>query len=201
MVIKQPNNTNVTPAAYTPIAGEQMILPVTWKAVAGGYYIEIVVTGFSNFFIEKSAAVSICAGGNQVISSDITGSTYQWQVNIGSGFANIADNSNYSGSNTINLQLNNIPSSWYGYQYRCMVDGNTSYVVYLRFVNTWTGAVNSSWEDPANWSCGVVPDPNTDVIINSGAVGLNSNTSCRSLTINPGVLFIINPGNKLTITH
>jgi Secretion system C-terminal sorting domain len=53
-VIKQPNTTATAPAAYTPIAGEIEIVPAAWKAVDGGYYLEISVSGFSNFFIQKT---------------------------------------------------------------------------------------------------------------------------------------------------
>jgi len=52
------------------------------------------------------------------INSNITGNTYQWQVDTGSGFGNIANNSNYNGTNSASLQLSSIPSSWYGYKYR-----------------------------------------------------------------------------------
>ncbi|MEI9935132.1 MAG: hypothetical protein WDM71_09865 [Ferruginibacter sp.] len=45
-------------------------------------------------------------------------------------------------------------------------------------------SVNSAWENPTNWSCGELPDANTNVIIDSGTVVLNSNTSVRSITIN-----------------
>ena len=68
--------------------------------------------------------------------------------------------------------------------------------------NNWTGAVSSAWENPANWSCGIVADANTDVTITSGTVVINSSTAiCRSLTLSPGVSFTINSGFKLTVVH
>lgn len=55
-VIKQEDNTAAyAPATYTPVAGEQSIAPLAWGAVNGGYYIEIIVNSFSNFFITKGA--------------------------------------------------------------------------------------------------------------------------------------------------
>ncbi|MEO6453638.1 MAG: DNRLRE domain-containing protein [Ginsengibacter sp.] len=66
---------------------------------------------------------------------------------------------------------------------------------------TWTGAINSSWETPGNWTCGKVPDNNTDVIINSGTVIVNSNAVIKSLTINPEVNFTVISGFKLTVTQ
>lgn len=57
-VIKQTNATGTVPTAYTPVVGEEGIKPVAWAAIdTTGYYIEIVISGFSNFFIMKSEAV------------------------------------------------------------------------------------------------------------------------------------------------
>ena len=143
----------------------------------------------------------LCAGGNTVFALNIAGAIYQWQADTGSGFADIADNSNYTGTKTPNLHLNNLPSSWYGYQYRCMVDGVASNAVSLRFSTTWNGLADNTWENPANWSCGAVPDANTDVFINSGTVILNSNAMIRSINLSSGVNFTVNPGFIFTITH
>ena len=68
-------------------------------------------------------------------------------------------------------------------------------------MNSWTGSVSTDWENSGNWSCGKVPDSNTDVILNSGTVVLNSNVIIRSLKLNPGVQFINSTGFTLTITH
>jgi large repetitive protein len=137
-----------------------------------------------------------------LLTSSIEGTNYQWQLDTGSGFANIINNANYSGTTTLNLQLTAIPSSWYGYQYRCVVDGNNSDTVTIKFGNFWIGAVSTEWENSANWSCGTVPDSNTDVVINSGSVVvLNSNTTIRTLTIRPGANFTINSGYILIITN
>ena len=150
----------------------------------------------------KIGAASLCPNGSTTLISSIsTGSSFQWQENTGSGFVNISDNSNLSGTNTVNLQLNNIPSSWYGYQYRCVVDGNNSDVFALQFSNSWTGAVSNAWENPGNWSCGTIPDSNTDVVLINGNVFINSNVIIRTLTINPTVILTVTPGYNLTITH
>ncbi len=202
VVVKQPNaSLSATPATYTPIPGEQLIIPTAWKAVPGGYSIDFTVNGFSNFFIKKSTASLLCKNGNTSITSSLTGANYQWQLNAGSGFANILNNSFYSGTNTATLQITNAPTLWYGYQYRCVVAGSNSYAVSLQFLNTWTGAINNTWENGSNWSCGVIPDANTDVVINSGLPVLNSNASCRSIYINPGAVFTVSVGKNLTVMH
>lgn len=143
-----------------------------------------------------------CPSGNFTLVSATSGSTYQWQVNTGSGFVDISDNANYTGSATNNLVLSNIPSAWYGYQYRCLVNGTIGgNPALIKFVNTWTGAINSSWENPGNWSCGTVPESFTDVIINSGTVVVNSNATIHSLQLKPGVNFTVNTGFNLTILY
>lgn len=52
---------------------------------------------------------------------------------------------------------------------------------------TWTGAVNSSWFDPANWSCGTVPTSSSNVLIPSGLstypVLSTSNTAATALNL------------------
>ncbi len=144
---------------------------------------------------------SFCPGSNAVLNAQLSGNLYQWQLDNGSGFSNVTDNAVFSGTGTQSLQINNLPSSWYGYKLRCVVDGINTVATTIRIANSWTGTVDSAWENPANWGCGSVPDANTDVVISSGTVVLSSNTVIRSLTLSPGVIFIVNPGVTLTITH
>jgi len=151
---------------------------------------------------------SICNGSNTILYSQYQaiGSTYQWQVDDGNGFVTVVDNVNYLGSTAHTLQVNAAPTLWYGYKYRCVIT-NGALVVYsptftLQFSATWTGAANTAWENVANWSCGILPDENTDVYINTGAANypnINSNTSCRSLKLMPGATVNVQPGFNLDI--
>ncbi len=157
--------------------------------------------GFISTPISTSPWTQLCAPASTTLISNITGSAYQWQVNTGSGFINITNNTNYSGTGTGTLQINNAPSSWNGYQFRCVADGNNSTVFKLGFTNYWKGAVSNAWEIAGNWSCNSVPDANTDVIINSGTVVVNSNAICRSLKVNPFATATVKTGFKITIVH
>lgn len=148
-----------------------------------------------------AAVTDPCPGGTIHITSSITGAAYQWQVNTGGGFSNITNNSTYSNATTATLQISNAASSMYGYQYRCNVSGNFSTVTTLKFVNYWTGTANTLWNNAANWSCNVVPDANTDVVINTGTAVLNVNGSCRSLAVSTGAHFTANTGFTLQVTH
>lgn len=150
---------------------------------------------------QNASDAELCPNGSKTIRSNITGASYQWQVNTGAGFTNIINGTNYSGANTVALNLISIPSLWYGYKYRCVVSGNYSKAFTIKFVNRWTGAINSSWEIAGNWSCGSLPDINTDVVVSTGTVTLNSNTGIRSLKLDPDVVFTVNPIYILTILH
>lgn len=151
-----------------------------------------------------TAVTPLCPGiASFTLISTLTSPTYQWQVDTGNGvFVNISDNANYSGPNTARLTINNIPSSWYGYGYRCLLqNGSYDRISKLQFVATWTGATSSAWEDPTNWSCGKVPDSFTDVVINSGTVIIHSNVIIRTLSLNPAANITVSSGNSLTVLH
>lgn len=167
--------------------------------IVAANFVSNSISVLRNQVTARPAAASLCANGSTALVSNISGPAYQWQVNTGAGFVNISDNTNYAGANTVSLQLSNVPSAWYGYQYRCLVNGLYSNKFTLRFVNYWTGAVNNVWENPGNWSCGVVPDANTDVIINSGTIVLGSNALIRTLQLAPEVSFTVGSGFTLTV--
>ncbi len=145
-----------------------------------------------------------CPNANTIFTSNIRGNSYQWQLNTGSGFSNINDNSNYSGTTTENLLLNNVPSSWYGCQFRCVIDGTAvSDTSTLKFTAYWNGSTSTAWENTANWNCGAVPDANTDVVINRGVKffpSLNLNTACRSIRLTKDALVILSAGVNLMLT-
>ena len=67
--------------------------------------------------------------------------------------------------------------------------------------NYWLGTINNNWETAGNWSCGIIPGPESNVIINGGTPVLNSNVTINTLTINTGVIFTVNPGFSLIVLH
>jgi alpha-glucosidase len=142
-----------------------------------------------------------------IATTPVAGNTYQWQVNTGSGFTNLANSATYANVTKDTLTFLNATSSLYGYQYRCAItNGTTTYstAYTLTFGDTWTGFENTAWEDVNNWSCGTVPDASTDVIINTGVPNypvVNSAAICRTLTVNKNAALEVSTNHSLTITH
>ncbi len=167
---------------------------------SGIYNVEVtnsIVSGLTLTSNSYNVPVNMCPpSGNASLTCRYAG-PYQWQMNDGSGFVNISDNANFSGTNSQILQLTNIPSSWTGYQFKCSYD-----LFRIQFLLSWTGAVSNDWGYYGNWgNCGSIPDSNTDVVIKSGTVILNTNTTIRSLTLAPGANITVSPGVTLTILH
>lgn len=52
-----------------------------------------------------------------------TNLTYQWQLNTGSGWNNLVNNSTYSGATTSELLIPNVYMPMDGYEYRCIING------------------------------------------------------------------------------
>jgi hypothetical protein len=145
----------------------------------------------------------VCPNGNVSYTAGLTGTTYQWQVNTGSGYVHLSNGGIYSGVNTAVLTLTGVPTSMYGYRYRCIVNGGTiSPENTLRFAVQWTGAAGTAWENAANWDCNTLPDAKTEVIIPAGVnyPQVNSNRACYSLRLSPGSSVVVKTGFTLTIT-
>jgi hypothetical protein len=69
--------------------------------------------------------------------------------------------------------------------------------------NNWRGTVSSAWENPANWSCGVVPDSTMNVTVQAPAPNypvVNSIAFCKSITTSSGVQVTVNTGRRLNVT-
>jgi len=149
----------------------------------------------------------ICPGSNVIFTSSISGTAYQWQEDTGAGFTDITNNGLYSGATTATLTLTNPPTSYYGRRYSCKVTNGVTVstsAVTLEFISYWTGATDTAWEKPSNWSCGILPDANTDVIVNSNVTNfpvVNSVAICRSLAANIGASIIVNAGFTITVVH
>ena len=154
----------------------------------------------SSFVIDYSSVNAIFNTGNVFSAqlSDALGS-FTSPVEIGSIVSTAV-----MGSISVTIPSDAVPGA--DYKIRVVsndpvITGSSSSTFSINSVNTWTGAVSSAWEDPANWGCGTVPNANTDVVINSGTVVVSSNAICRSLDISNTVTLTINTGFALTVVH
>lgn len=147
----------------------------------------------------------------QVEVSAILANSYQWQVNDGSGWADLSNDVTYNGVDTYILEVNDITSGMDGYQYRCALDGicGMSYtepatlsvialipvVANAAVVNSCPGAVTA----PVT-----VSDFNNigtfTMVLNYPATLIYTNYT----NVNPaltGTLNVTNAGTTLTITY
>ncbi|CAH0336457.1 hypothetical protein FVB9288_02159 [Flavobacterium sp. CECT 9288] len=70
---------------------------------------------------------TICIGSNTTFSISANDATsYQWQVNTGSGFTNISNAAPYSGTTTTILTITAATAGMNGYLYRCIATGTGS---------------------------------------------------------------------------
>ncbi len=87
------------------------------------------------------------------------------------------------------------------FDFNLPVKTNTEITIYT-ITDQWTGAVSTAWEDPLNWRSHLVPDINTNVIINTGAPRyplINSDAVCRSITIKTGASVLVKTGFTLHV--
>ncbi len=69
-------------------------------------------------------SATVCRGVDATFTVVAMGSvpfTYQWQLDTGTGFADIPDGPGYTGNTTASLTVRNVQSSFDGYIYRCQV--------------------------------------------------------------------------------
>jgi hypothetical protein len=143
-----------------------------------------------------------CPNGSISFESGLTGTTYQWQMNDGTGYIDLTNGGIYSGVTSSVLRLANVPTSLRGNKYRCLVNGiNYSPENILRFSVTWKGTLSTAWGNPSNWDCGVLPDSKTDVVIPVSVryplVGIAA--SCYSLQLAPSSSVTVTTGFNLLI--
>ncbi len=157
---------------------------------------------------QRNAVGGYCGGSTITLPAYITGATYQWERNMGNGFANVNNTFIFSGSSTANLQIQS-STNMYNQQFRCKVTASNGTIQYsqvytLKFSSNWLGNVDVNWHNPDNWSCGNIPDEFTDVIINAERKHypfVNQNATIRSLQVAQQARINIAPNVQLEIKN
>ena len=86
---------------------------------------------------------------------------------------------------------------------RAVIRNNISLSVCAGRVTKWTGSLSTDWENTANWSCGILPDATTEVIIEGGLKYypvIKKTAICKSIKQLPGSSLKVNAGAALAIT-
>lgn len=90
-----------------------------WSAGSGS--IAITVNAAASISVQPVDR-NISAGANTTFSITASNATgFQWQVDQGSGFTDVANGGVYTGATTATLTLTGVPVGYNGYQYRCVV--------------------------------------------------------------------------------
>ena len=204
IVRNKSNNDNVVLTAKIGFYAGAKASNYTIGDIDGDGRPEIVVERYDDSTVSflgggAGGSLLLCSGASTSLLSNLIGSNYQWQVDRGNGFVNISNNTIYSGSTSVSLQLNNLPDSLHGFRYRCAVGTKYSYAYVIKFQNIWTGTLNNAWENPANWSCSKIPSAGTDVVINYGSPTISSNVIVGSLQIKPGASVTVSTGYTLNV--
>jgi hypothetical protein len=149
--------------------------------------------------VGRSSQINTCVGAPFSIASNVIGTNFRWQVSVdGVSYVDLTNNQMYTGVASSQLMVSGLDANAYGSYYRCVVDNVPQKGTQVLFRNAFTGAVNSDWQNAANWSCGSVPTGMVDVIVNK-PVTINSNVTVRSITIMPGATVTIAQGNTITL--
>jgi hypothetical protein len=66
----------------------------------------------------------------------------------------------------------------------------------------WIGGVSSAWEEPANWSCGMVPNAQSNIYVQDGAqrsLEVQSQAVCNRLYLRDGKTVQVYTGYRLRV--
>ena len=185
---------NATPANY--LASKSLKLLPTNTAANGSlqvtlYYTTAEVNGWQTATGQAIASSQVIRVFNGFYIPDVTpGVPHLADVLISPSTNTVFGTTGYT--LTSSLTSTNIGFSGFGMGIPCSPSLSTI---------VWTGAVNTTWSNPGNWSCGVVPVITSDVQINGGLTNyplVNSNVSIKSLTIKPGASVTVATGFTLT---
>ncbi len=185
------------------VAGNKAFVPVSG-------FERFVVTALDKNNNESPGTVStlpdivICPGGSTVLPAMISGNSFKWQVFTNGNWEALNDGANFSGTNTANLSIINLPVSYYGTLLRSLADASNPGPVYtLKLGTTWTGSQNTNWHNAGNWSCGIIPTIAIDAIIH-GNVSIfplieSPDAAARSVILRSNGQLQITPGIQLQI--
>ncbi|WP_346320865.1 T9SS type A sorting domain-containing protein [Chitinophaga sp. YIM B06452] len=90
--------------------------------------------------------VYLCSGTDTVLSAYLSGMAYQWQIDTGSGYSNLADGNGVADSRTKELRLSAIAARLHNAKFRCLVDNAAANSYHLNVNTTATPAIEITGE-------------------------------------------------------
>jgi hypothetical protein len=180
-----------------------------FKVEASGLYKALITNenGCTNFSNEIYMILPTYHCLNKVLVLDGMvggGINIQWQMDSGNGYQDISSGVQFQGVNLPYLRIATATAEFSGRAFRCRYTSYTGATLYggetkIVFANQWNGSLNGNWENPLNWSCGSVPDENTEVSVLSGTIQIQSNVTIKKLYVAPGATVNVLPGFTLEI--
>jgi hypothetical protein len=125
--------SNSTTATLNITGATSALNGYTYQCVATGTCAPAAISNTVTLTINTSPIIttqpsnaSICSGANTAFSVIASGTnlSYQWQINTGLGFVNIANNTVYSNASTSTLNITSANQSMNGYLYQCVASGS-----------------------------------------------------------------------------
>jgi hypothetical protein len=107
------NNQSTTTYNFTPNAGQ----------CANSQTMTVTVNSYPTINTQPTST-QVNIGNQAIFTTSANGGTYQWQVDIGSGFQNITNGGQFSGATTNTLTVSNTSMSNNTSQYQCVVTSN-----------------------------------------------------------------------------
>ena len=117
-----PVNPNAT-VTVTGNAAEQPAGTVPTESTLLILMNEVIYGSNCSFTITGTTSISACIGATAMFTVTTSGSSpsYQWEVNMGSGWSDLSNSTFYSGVNTANLAVSNITAGMNNYKFRARI--------------------------------------------------------------------------------
>jgi hypothetical protein len=154
-----------------------------------------------------------CAGSSTTFSVIASGAnlTYQWQVNTGVGFANIANGGVYSGATTATLTLTAVPFANNGFTYRCVVNdcatSNAGTLTMNALPTITLGTVPSICAGATSFTIPYTATTETPTTYSISGVGFMAITDASlpatpiTIPLSSAAIFGINPSYNFTVKN
>jgi hypothetical protein len=198
---EQGNQTALATATYTSdnTAGWKQVSFATPVAVnAGTTYIASYHTLSSYFYAFNSGYTFPRVNGPLTATGGFYNNVpgYPGTAFAANYWVDVVFNSGTSGSSVFNLTSVTGSSD-------CAVTGDplSSAQIDVEVARVWTGNLSADWNDPGNWSGGVVPDGENVVVpmVSANYPAISGAVVTNALVISPSAIMAINSGGSLTV--